>query len=68
LKEKEVQIEVEAHVPPTGMSPVLRDLVSVEYLTARPLLGRLLEAKLYRNRQLADDRGLNFQFNSDPVR
>ena len=54
VKEKEVQIEVEAHVPPTGMSPVLRDLVSVEYLSARPLLARsrrasrrgLLEAKL----------------------
>jgi len=46
VKEKEVQIEVKAHVPPTGMSPVLLDLVSVEYLSARPLLGRLLEAKL----------------------
>ena len=37
MKEKEVQIEDEAHVPPTGMSPGIRDLVSVEYLSARPL-------------------------------
>ena len=37
VKEKEVQIEGEAHVPPTGMSPGIRDLVSVEYLSARPL-------------------------------
>ena len=41
-------------------SPVLRDLVSVEYLSARPLLGRILEAKQKRNPQLADDHGFEF--------